>query len=131
MTFIVSRIKWILLVSGTLTCTMIYAAVAPEAALESMFGTTLNGPAAEVVVRNWGALIALFGATLIYAAFRPEVRTLVVAVAGIGKLIFIGLVLTYGRGFLSQQAGIAVGFDLVMVALYAAYLLGVRRERPN
>jgi hypothetical protein len=131
MNFIVSRIKWLLLVSGALTCTMVYAAVAPEAALESMFGTTLGGPAAEVVVRNWGALIALVGAMLIYAAFRPEVRTLVVAVAGIGKLIFIGLVLAYGRGFLSHQAGIAVGFDLVMVALYAAYLLGIHRVRPN
>jgi hypothetical protein len=131
MSLIVARIKWILLVTGALTCTMVYAAVAPQAAMDSMFGARLEGPIAEVVVRNWAALIALVGAMVVYAAFRPEVRELVVVAAGVGKLIFIGLVLIYGRGFLNHQAGIAVGFDLVMIALYAGYLLGVHRERPN
>jgi hypothetical protein len=50
---------------GALTCTMVYAAIAPQAALRSTFGTTLEGPLAEVLVRNWGALIALVGAMLI------------------------------------------------------------------
>ena len=128
MTVIVAHIKWIMLVSGALTCTMVYAAVAPQAALRSTFGGTLDGPVAEIVVRNWGALIALVGAMLIYGAFRPGVRWLVVVVAGVSKLIFIGLVLVYGREFLTHQAGIAVGFDLAMVALYAAYLLGERHD---
>jgi hypothetical protein len=37
-------------VSGALTLTMAYAAVAPEAALRSTSGETMNGPLAEVVV---------------------------------------------------------------------------------
>ena len=58
MNWIVAKIKWIMLVSGVLTCTMIFAAIAPQAALRSTFGATLEGPLAEIVVRNWGALIA-------------------------------------------------------------------------
>jgi len=61
MKWIVARIKWIMLVSGALTCTMLYAAIAPQAALRATFGETLEGPPAEIVVRNWGALIGLVG----------------------------------------------------------------------
>ena len=43
MNWIVANIKWIMLVSGVLTCTMLYAAVAPQAALRSTFGDTLEG----------------------------------------------------------------------------------------
>ena len=53
MTRIVPHIRWIMLVSGVLTATMIYAAIAPEAALRATFGETLDGPLAQVVVRNW------------------------------------------------------------------------------
>ena len=31
MTFIAANIRWIMLVSGALTCTMAYAAIAPQA----------------------------------------------------------------------------------------------------
>ena len=60
-----THIKWIMLVSGVLTCTMFYAFVAPQAALTSTFGAALEGPVANVVVRNWSALITLVGAMLI------------------------------------------------------------------
>lgn len=60
MNVIAANIRWIMLVSGALTCTMLYAAIAPQAALRSSFGETLEGPLAEIVVRNWGALIGLF-----------------------------------------------------------------------
>ena len=121
--------KWILLVSGALTFTMVYAAIAPNAALRSTFGGTLEGPIAEVVVRNWGALIAIVGAMLIYAAFRPEVRPMVVAVAALSKLIFIGLVLMQGGRFLGYQAGVAILVDLVMVAVFGVYLLRMQRAK--
>lgn len=74
MDWIVAKMKWIMLVSGALTCTMVYAVVAPEVALRSTFGETLQGPLAEIVVRNWGALIVLVGAMLIYGAFHPASR---------------------------------------------------------
>ena len=53
MLWIVSSMKWIMLLSGVLTSTMIYAAIAPDAALQSTFGETLTGPLAQIVVRNW------------------------------------------------------------------------------
>jgi hypothetical protein len=62
MLWIVANIHRIMIVSGVLTMTMVYAAIAPEAALRSTFGDSLEGPVADVVVRNWGALLALIGA---------------------------------------------------------------------
>jgi len=131
MNWIVANIKWIMLVSGVLTCTMLYAAVAPQAALRSTFGETLEGPLAEIVVRNWGALIGLVGAMLIYGAYDPPGRPLILTVAGLSKLVFIGLVLAQGRQYLRRQAGLAIAIDLVMVALFIAYLIAVRRSQST
>lgn len=127
MNWIVGSIKWIMLVSGVLTCTMLYAAIAPEAALRSTFGETLDGDLAEIVVRNWGALIALVGAMLIYGAYDPPGRPLILTVAGVSKLTFIGLVLVHGRQYLGHQVGISIVVDLVMVVLFTGYLIALRR----
>jgi hypothetical protein len=126
MNLIVSSIKWIMLVSGVLTCTMAFALFAPQAALLSTFGETLQGPLADIVVRNWGALITLMGAMLIYGAFHPPVRPLALTVAGTSKLVFIALVLSHGGMYLGQQAAIAIAIDFVWVVLFAAYLLRAR-----
>jgi hypothetical protein len=123
MHWIVAGMKWIMLVAGLLTCTMLYAAIAPQAALRGTFGETLEGPVAEVVVRNWGALIVLIGAMLIYGAYNVAVRPLILAVAGLSKLTFIALVLTIGQQFLSYQAGIAVVSDILQLLLFAGYLV--------
>jgi hypothetical protein len=127
MSWIVANIHRIMIVSGVLTLTMFYAAIAPEAALRSTFGEALTGPVAEVVVRNWGALIALVGAMLIYGARKPAVRPMTLVVAGASKAIFIALVLSQGARFLGRQAGIAVAVDLMWVVVFAAYLVMVRR----
>lgn len=131
MNSIVANMKWIMIVSGVLTCTMIYAAISPQAALQSTFGESLEGPLAEIVVRNWGVLITLIGAMLIYGAFRPASRTLILIVAGVSKLAFIGLVLGYGSEYLGQQAGFAILLDVGAIALFAAYLLGMRRGQTT
>jgi hypothetical protein len=121
-------VKWTLLLSGVLTLTMVYAAFQPQAAVRSSFGTALDGPVADIIVRNWRALIALVGAMLIYAAYEPAVRPLVLTVAGISKLIFISLVLSHGQTFLAFQAGVAVAVDSLMVLFYVAYLATSRRK---
>jgi len=77
MTWLVGQFRWILIASGLLTTSMIYVAIAPRAALLSMFGETLEGPVADVIVRTCGALIALVGLMLIYSAFKPPARPLV------------------------------------------------------
>lgn len=128
MKWITAHIKWIMLISGVLTCTMLYAAIDPQGALRSTFGTTLEGPLADIVVRNWGALITLVGALLIYGAYRPASRPLVLAIAVVSKLTFIALVLVYGQAYLGT-AGLAIGFDLVVVCLFIVAL--VQAPKPQ
>ena len=119
-------IKWVMLISGALTCTMIYAAIAPEAALLNTFGELINGPLAEIVVRNWGALITLMGAMLIYGALQPLHRNFVLVMAVVSKIIFVTLVLSLGSQYLGT-AGLAVAFDTVVVLYFIAYLAISRR----
>jgi hypothetical protein len=126
MSWFLSKFKWVLVISGALTLTMVHALFAPHSALRSNFGETLEGPVAEIVVRNWGALIALMGAMSLYAAWHPEVRRLVVTVAGTSKLVFIVLILVYGRTFLGKAVGIGVALDALWVLLFAAWLIGSR-----
>ena len=127
MNWIVAQMKWIMLVSGSLTCTMIFAAIAPPAALNSTFGASVEmRPLTEIIIRNWGALIALVGAMLIYGAFNIESRPLILTVSSISKLIFIALVLIYSRAYLGQ-AGIAIGIDIIAVGFFLSYLLATRQ----
>lgn len=131
MTWIAGSIKWIMIVSGVLTASMIYTAIAPEAALQSTFGDTLTGPLAHVVVRNFGVLVALVGAMLIYGAFHPPVRRMALVVAGISKTAFVVLVLSEGRRYLGQQAGVAIAVDAVMIVLFLWYLLASPRATAS
>lgn len=131
MNWIVTNIKWIMVISGVLTSTMVYAALAPEAALQSNFGETLDEPLARMIVRNWGALIAMVGGMLIYGAFKPAARGLALSVAGASKVVFIALVLSEGNRYLGQQVGIAVVVDSVMVLLFLAYVLAPASRRVN
>lgn len=119
-------IKWVMLIAGLLTCTMFYAMVAPEASVISNFGQPIEGLVGQIIVRNWGALIGLMGVLLIYGAFREEVRTVALLVAGASKLVFIALVLSLGQPFLQFQVGVAVAIDTIMVVLFATYLIAQR-----
>jgi hypothetical protein len=130
MNWIVTKIKWIMLVSGLLTCTLFYAAIAPQAALRSTFGDSLEGQLAEIIVRNWGALIALVGVMQIYGAFTPPLRRFVLVIACVSKLTFISLVLIYGRPYLGQ-AWLAIAIDSVMVILFVIYMICDRQKIAN
>jgi hypothetical protein len=119
-------IKWVMLVSGLLTCTMFYAAVAPEAALRSNFGAAIDGSIAQIVVRNWGVLIGLMGVLLICGALREPLRRTALLVAGASKVAFIALVLSLGPQFLQFQVGMSVAIDSIMVVLFVIYLVSTR-----
>jgi hypothetical protein len=128
---LVAGMKWVMLVSGLLTFTMVHAAIAPKAALQSSFGETLDGPVADIVVRNWGALIALVGAMLIYGAFHVPSRRIVLVVASLSKVVFVALVVSHGTRFLGEQVGVAVVVDSVMVVLFVGYLIATRARSPD
>lgn len=126
MSLLVDNMQWVLLVCGLLTFSMIQAVFAPRATMRAYFGEALDSKAADLLVRNWGFLLAAGGVLLIYAAFMPDVRPLALIFVGATKLAFIALVLIAGRAFLKKQAGLAIAIDGVMVALFATYLLAVQ-----
>lgn len=129
MSFPLTHIKGLMVTSGLLTCTMATAALAPRAALLSTFGEDLGGGGlAEIVVRNWGVLITLVGAALIYGAYRPAARTLALVLATASKLAFVFLILSLGPQYLAAQAGVAVGIDAVWVGLFGWYLVMAHRR---
>jgi hypothetical protein len=119
-----------MLLTGVMTCSMFYAAFAPQAALQGTFGDSISGPVAEIVVRNWGALIGLTGVLLVYGAYVPVHRSLILVMASVSKLTFIGLVLTFGHQYLGK-AGVVIGFDALVVAIFAVYLATAGRAKQS
>lgn len=115
-------ISGVMVVSGLLTLTMLYAAFAPAAALQRFFGESAGGAALNVVTPNWGVLIGLIGALLLYGALHRQARSVALVVAGVSKLAFIGLVLAQGERYLSSL-GAAIVVDSIMVALFAVFLM--------
>jgi len=130
MTAFVRHFKWVMLVAGLLTSTMFYAAFAPVPMQQSTFGDFVDGPVAEIVVRNWGVLIGLVGLMLIYGAFDVASRRLVLLVAAASKVAFISLVLAFGQQMLDNQVGTSVIVDSIMVVLFVVYLVAAPRRQP-
>lgn len=112
----------VMIVAGLLTLTMLYPVFAPEAAMQSMFGEAPSGAALAVVVPNWGILIGLMGALLIYGAFHQPSRKLALVVAGASKIAFIALILMQEDRYLTGL-GTAVIVDGIMIVLFGAYLI--------
>lgn len=120
----------LMVVAGLLTLTMLYAAVSPSAAVRSYFGESAEGAMASIVVPNWGILIGLMGALLIYGAFHAPSRKLALVVAGASKIAFIALILTQGQAYLAGLQT-AVIVDSVMVVLFAIYLIVGKPRAAN
>ena len=125
MNIITTNIKWIMLIAGLLTCSMIFAVFAPQVALISMFGEALTQPLAQVVVRSWGFLIFLMGVLLIYGAFKPVYRNLSLIIVSLSKIVFISLIITFGVQYIEKSA-VTLIFDSIFITLFAAYLIKVK-----
>ncbi|MGD1935590.1 MAG: hypothetical protein ACFB0Z_13995 [Candidatus Phaeomarinobacter sp.] len=122
MAVITDNIFWILIVSGVVTSTMLLAAVAPRAVFKQFFGSVLEGPLGNAVMRNWGLVIGMSGLLLIYAAYDETIRTPIMAFSIVGKLFFVGLVFTAGSSLKAARGGAII--DLLIAGLFSAYLLG-------
>ena len=125
MNLIFTNIKWIMIIAGLLTCSMIFAVFAPEAALISMFGEALTEPLAQVVVRSWGFLIFLIGTLLIYGAYKPVHRNLALVFTSISKIVFISLIVIFGTQYI-EKAALTIVFDSVLVMIFLSYLVKVK-----
>jgi hypothetical protein len=120
-----------MLISGLLTCTMFIGLFSPQTLMKSNFGVTMEGPLANIIVRNWAALIGLMGIMLIYGAFVARVRRFSLVIAGISKVIFIILILSSGQAYLGFGAGTAVIADSIMIILFIVYLLLSQSPKPT
>ena len=114
-----------MLIAGLLTCSMIFAVFAPQAALISMFGEALTEPLAQVVVRSWGFLIFLMGVLLIYGAFKPVYRNLCLVIVSLSKIGFISTILIFGAQYIEKSA-VTLILDSILIALFAFYLVKVK-----
>jgi hypothetical protein len=121
MNVLVKNIKWIMLISGVLTCTMLQAVFAPEAAVAGLFGEPLQGPLANMIVRSWGVLITLIGLMLIYGAFNPEYRKFAAVIAASSKIAYAVLVISLGSPYLNHAALVIV-FDSMVEILLLIYV---------
>jgi hypothetical protein len=117
--------KWVMLVSGLITCSMIFAAIDPAGAMKQAFGESVDGALAEMLVRNWGKGVFLFGVMLIWGAFSMQVRTMALVIVGLSKAAFIALVVAYGEPYLSA-AKMPVVIDSAMVGYFAVYIIATR-----
>ncbi|SEC95100.1 hypothetical protein [Pseudomonas anguilliseptica] len=128
MNVVIGNFKWLMLVSGVLTASMLYGLFAPQAALESMFGASFTGQLESIVIRSWSALVGLMGVILIYGALSEKHRAFCAAIAATSKAIFVTLVLVYGQAFLGKAAA-AIIMDGVVIAATLIYLLALRIKR--
>jgi hypothetical protein len=124
MGLIVGNIFWILIVTGALTALVGLGALRPRQGLKDGFGGDTDDPAALLLIRHWNFLIGVTGVLLIYAAFHPEVRTLVLWVAIASKSAFAALVLAQYRTFAGKFAVTGAIGDIIMVVLFLLYLVG-------
>ena len=128
MQMIVSKTKLIMLIAGLITCTTSYAMFFPQAALTSMFGAALSDSAlAQIIVRSWGALVTLVGGLLLYGAFKPQDRPLILTIAALSKLIFVALLLLFGGPYFPQIAT-PIFVDSLAIILLAICLPNAIRE---
>jgi hypothetical protein len=125
MNFIFTNIKWIMIIAGLLTCSMIFAVFTPEAALISMFGEALTEPLAQIVVRSWGFLIFLIGTLLIYGAYAPEYRNLALVITSISKIAFITIIIIFGPQYVDKSV-LTIILDSVLIIVFLTYLIKVK-----
>lgn len=126
MGILVDNIQWVLLVCGLATFSLVQGVVAPKAIWRTWFGETDPSAAAVMVLRSWSSMVAINGALLMYAAFTPDVRPPVLIAAGVGKAIFVALIVSDAKRFFKGQAQLAAIVDALMVVIFAAYLLATQ-----
>ena len=112
--------------AGVATCTTLTAAVGPREALVNMFGSNLTDPLANLILRSWSFLVFLTGALLIYGAFNEDSRMLCTVTAGISKIGFLPLIITFGSAYI-DNVWVTVMFDLIVVMVLACYVVSARK----
>lgn len=125
MHIIVNNIKWIMIVTGLITGSMIATTITPNVVLNSMFGESLNHPVGLLVSRSWGVLVFLIGVLLVIGGIKPVYRRLALVFASVSKLAFSSLIMLFGADYLNKVFSTLV-LDLILVAVFVLYLYATR-----
>ena len=118
---LIEQFTWVMLAGGVLTCSMWLAVVAPQTALRLLVGEAPAGELPTLLARCFGVMVGLNGLALIWGAFHPDVRPVVLTYAIVGKAAFVAMVAPSARWRGKAVVGLVV--DSVLVVLFAAYLL--------
>jgi hypothetical protein len=91
-----------------------------------LYGVPIEGESLTILMRHRGALLAILGSTLIYAAFKPEFRVFAVAVALVSKLTFVFLTFTAANCTpeVGQVALVDVGAIALLLVASALHFYG-------
>ncbi len=127
MNILIDNMQWVLLVCGLMTASLVQGIIAPKSIWRTWFGENEPNPTAVMLMRSWSTMVVISGVFLIYAGFHPEMRPPALLVAGVGKAMFVILILSDAKRFLKGQAVLAVVVDSLMVVIFAAYLLATQQ----
>jgi len=121
---ITTHIQAILLVAGLATMGGMGAFTAPRQVLKLVFGVETPQDVALLLTSHWGLLIFLVGALLVFGAYHPDIHAPAMAIAGLEKIAFCGLVFlgplkrtTVATMAAAVDAGFAVLFVLFFLRL--------------
>jgi len=115
------HIRVLLWVFGFLAASMGIVTLAPEFALNRLLKLPVGDETGRFFARHWGAMAAVCGGLMMWAAEVPALRGPVMAMVGVEKLVLIALTLgQWGKPLLRGLAP-AAGCDLVAVVLFALY----------
>jgi hypothetical protein len=120
---ITDHIQIVLLVSGAFTLLPIVVFLFPMRGPRLLFGVDMPDGAGGLFTRHWSLLAPSLGALLVYAAWHPELRAPLMLAAGIEKGGLVGLIVADWKKPHTARMRPIVIFDLVIVLVYAIYLV--------
>lgn len=121
MNLLIAEFRWVMLVGGLLTSSMWLAVFAPQLGLRLLVGEAPSGALPTMLARMFGLMVGINGLMLIWGAFHPEARPVVLLYAIAGKAAFVAIVASNPDWRPKAMFGLAV--DSVLVLLFGAYLL--------
>jgi hypothetical protein len=117
-------IKPILIISGIATAAAIALLFAPAAVFGMLFENVPSDALSLAIARHWGIMVFCIGALIVWAAFRPELRTPVLIFACLEKIVLVIGVFALPLQARSGASVVALS-DATFTVLYLLYLAGL------
>jgi len=113
-------VKPFMIVSGLITSTTFIAVILPDIAISMFFAEEIDGNLEYLLVRNWGFLVTIIGILLIYGAYNPQFRNLILSITIASKSFFIILLVALG---FTKQSLVTIIFDSIVISVSIYFLI--------